>query len=54
MVKIKIFGKKDCAKCQTTKNKINFFLRKWEKSVKPHQVEFFDVDAVDGLLVAKD
>jgi len=47
-VKIKIFGKKDCAKCQTTKNKFNFFLKKWNIYDKV-RIDFYDMDTVDGL-----
>jgi hypothetical protein len=47
-VKIKIFGKKNCAKCETTKNKFNHFIEKH----KLHDIamfEFFDMDTADGL-----
>jgi len=47
-VEIKIFGKKSCAKCQTTKNKFLFFLKKWKISDKV-VVNFYDMDTVDGL-----
>lgn len=47
-MEVKIFGKKDCAKCQTTKNKFNFFLKKWNISDKA-KISFYDMDAVDGL-----
>ena len=47
-MKIKIFGKKDCAKCQTTKNKFNFFLKKWNIHDKV-SVDFYDMDTVDGM-----
>jgi len=48
MVEIKIFGKKNCAKCQTTKNKFHFFLKEWKVSDKV-KVSFYDMDTVDGL-----
>ncbi len=47
-MEIKIFGKKDCAKCQTTKNKLHFFLKKWGISDKVKAI-FYDMDAVEGL-----
>lgn len=47
-MEIKIFGKKNCAKCQTTKNKFHFFLKKWNISDKV-KVGFCDMDTVDGL-----
>lgn len=47
-MKIKIFGKKDCAKCQTTKNKLHFFLKKWGLADKT-KVDFYDMDTVEGL-----
>ena len=45
---IKVFGKKNCAKCQTTKNKLHFFLKKWNIADKI-KVNFYDMDLVEGL-----
>jgi len=45
---IKIFGKPNCAKCRTTKNKLEFFLPKWNVSNKIKMV-FYDMDTVEGL-----
>jgi len=47
-VEIKIFGKKNCARCQTTKNKFHFFLQKWNISAQV-PINFYDLDTVDGL-----
>ncbi|MCD5397335.1 thioredoxin family protein [candidate division NPL-UPA2 bacterium] len=47
-MEIKIFGKKNCAKCQTTKNKLHFFLKKWDIGDKI-KVSFYDMDTVEGL-----
>ncbi len=47
-MKIKIFGKKNCAKCETTKNKIKFFIAKWEMGHKV-DVAFHDMTTVDGM-----
>lgn len=43
----KIFGKKNCAKCSSTKQKLEFFLKKWK--VENARLNFFDMDTVDGL-----
>jgi len=47
-MKIKVFGKKDCAKCETTKNKIKHFITKnnYQDSAA---LEFYDMDTVDGV-----
>ncbi|MFH1867940.1 MAG: thioredoxin family protein [Candidatus Omnitrophota bacterium] len=47
-MKIKVFGKKDCAKCETTKNKLNHFIKKnnYEDKII---LEFQDMDTVDGM-----
>ena len=47
-MKIKVFGKKDCAKCETTKNKFNHFISKNNYSDKV-DLEFHDMDTVDGM-----
>ncbi|MCD5401799.1 thioredoxin family protein [candidate division NPL-UPA2 bacterium] len=47
-MEIKIFGKKSCVKCQTTKNKFHFFLKKWNISDKV-RANFYDMDTVEGL-----
>ncbi|MCP4650195.1 MAG: hypothetical protein GY853_08985 [PVC group bacterium] len=47
-MQIKIFGKNECAKCETTKNKINFFVTKWEVEDKV-DITFHDMDTVDGM-----
>jgi len=47
MVRISIFGKQGCAKCETTKRKLNHFLAQWQLD---HEVAltFHDMDTVDG------
>ena len=47
-MKIKIFGKKECAKCETTKNKLSHFLKKggYEGRIG---LEFQDMDTVEGM-----
>ena len=47
-MKVRIFGKKDCAKCETTKNKFNHFLSKSNR-INDVGLEFYDMDTVDGM-----
>lgn len=47
-MKIKIFGKPGCAKCQTTKNKFEHFLTKWQYTDKI-KLLFCDMDTPDGM-----
>lgn len=47
-MKIKIFGKAGCAKCQTTKNKLNHFIEKWNYN-NIVTLDFHDMDTVDGM-----
>ncbi|MBN1405812.1 MAG: thioredoxin family protein [Candidatus Omnitrophica bacterium] len=47
-MKIKVFGKKECALCQATKNKLMHFLEKWNyDAVIP--MEFVDLDTIEGM-----
>ena len=47
-MEIKVFGKENCAKCTTTKNKLNHFLKKWDYADSA-TISFFDVDTMDGM-----
>ena len=47
MVKISVFGKQGCARCDTTKNKLSHFLTQWDLDHKVEMV-FHDMDTVDG------
>lgn len=47
-MKIKIFGKPECAKCQTTKNKFEHFLTKWNYTDKV-KLHFHDMNTVEGM-----
>ena len=47
MVRISIFGKQGCARCDTTKKKVTHFLSKWELDHKVEMV-FHDLDTLDG------
>ncbi|RKY37274.1 MAG: hypothetical protein DRP78_01495 [Candidatus Omnitrophota bacterium] len=48
-MKIKIFGKENCAKCKTTKNKVEFFITKWDAKDKV-DVSFHNLDTMDGMV----
>ena len=47
-MKIKVFGKAGCAKCETTKNKITHFLQKNNCTDKA-SIVFYDMETTDGL-----
>ncbi|MFC1807684.1 thioredoxin family protein [Candidatus Omnitrophota bacterium] len=47
-MRIKVFGKKDCAKCETTKNKFNHFLKK-NQCQDDIKFDFYDMDTIDGM-----
>lgn len=46
-MKLKIFGKQNCAKCKSTKQKLEFFLDKWK--LENVSLDFYDMDTIDGL-----
>ena len=46
-MEIQVFGKHGCARCESTKKKVAFFLRKWDL-VNDVQMTFFDMETVDG------
>ncbi len=46
-MRIDIFGKQDCAICNTTKRKLNHFLHKWGLAGKI-ELKWIDLDTVDG------
>ena len=45
---INIFGRQGCAKCKTTKSKIEFFINKWNLT-ESLRISFLDMDSVEGL-----
>ncbi|MHC4711812.1 MAG: YbbN family protein [Planctomycetota bacterium] len=45
---IEVFGKQDCALCESTKRKILHFIRKWGHAGRV-DFAFVDMDTVDGL-----
>lgn len=47
-MQVQVFGKQDCAKCETTKHKFQHFITKLGLSGKV-AFQFFDMDTVDGL-----
>lgn len=47
-MRIKIFGKQRCAKCQATKNKLTHFIEKWNYS-NIATLDFLDMDTVEGM-----
>lgn len=48
-MEIKIFEKKNCAKCQAVKEKLQLLL---EDTVEDAKLTYYDMDAVDGLTEA--
>ncbi len=48
-MRIKIFGKNDCSACAATKQKFEFFLKKWNLEDSA-EIVFYDLDTVDGLV----
>ena len=48
MTRIDIYGKPGCAKCDTTKNKVNHFMGKWGLAEEVN-VTFYDMNTPDGL-----
>jgi len=46
-MRIDIFGKQDCAICNTTKRKLNHYLDKWGLADKV-EMKWIDLDTVDG------
>jgi len=48
MLKFEVFGKNNCAKCTSTKNKIAHVLKKTDR-IGDVAVDFVDLDSVDGM-----
>jgi len=47
-MEVQVFGKQNCAKCATTKHKLEHFVAKLGVAERV-QVRFFDMDTVDGM-----
>jgi thiol-disulfide isomerase/thioredoxin len=45
---IMIFGKQNCAKCKTTKNKVGHYVNRWGLTGEV-PVHFIDMDTIEGL-----
>jgi len=48
---VKLFGKSICGKCLSTKNKIQFFLKKFDLESKV-EFQYFDLHTAEGLAEA--
>jgi hypothetical protein len=48
-VEVKVFGKPGCEFCKTTVKKFETFLSRWKISPDQVQLNFFDMETVDGL-----
>jgi thioredoxin family protein len=46
--KVMIFGKADCAKCKTTKNKVGHYINRWGLDAEV-PIVFMDMDTIEGL-----
>jgi hypothetical protein len=47
-MKLEVYGKQGCARCQAAKNKLSHFVAKWGRSDRV-SIEFIDMETVDGL-----
>jgi len=45
---VKMFGKESCGKCKSAKNKLKFFISKWNFA-EMVELLFYDMDTVDGM-----
>lgn len=48
MFRIQVYGKDDCAKCSSTKQKLNHLLAKWQVAGKV-ELGWFDMATEDGM-----
>ena len=48
MFQINIFGREGCAKCESTRRKMEHFIAKWQLADKT-SVTFYDINTVDGM-----
>ncbi len=47
-MEVQVFGKEECGKCTSTKNKVNHFISKMGIEEKV-SLTFFDMETVDGM-----
>jgi hypothetical protein len=48
MIRVSIFGKKECDACKAAMEKVTYFSRKWGKTEET-TIDFIDVETPDGL-----
>ena len=48
MIKVSVFGKKECDACKAALEKISYFSRKWGRS-EDTSIDFIDMETPDGL-----
>ncbi len=46
---VKVFGKPGCEFCKTTMKKFETFMKRWEVDPAVVNLQFFDMETVDGL-----
>jgi len=47
-MEVQLFGKQDCAKCESTKHKVEHFIHRLGVCERV-RLTFFDMDSVDGM-----
>ncbi len=47
MIKVMIFGKKECDACKAMHEKVQFLIDRWNAKVE--SIDFIDMDTVEGL-----
>ena len=47
-MKIRVFGKQGCARCESTKRKLSHFLDRWGHNGDV-ELDFVDMDTVEGM-----
>lgn len=45
-MKLTIFGKKDCPACRQAKEKVEYYLARWQVDIP---LEYYDMETTDGL-----
>lgn len=48
-IQVKVFGKPGCEFCKTTVKKFETFLGRWDISPQEVNLNFYDMETVDGL-----
>jgi hypothetical protein len=48
MIRVSVFGKKECDACKAAVEKVTYFSRKWGKAEET-TIDFIDVETPDGL-----